>query len=69
MDVRGELLGVGDEGEIVIRGENVTSGYLGNAAALVGSVRELGVLTGIATPTIDMIHALIEQRAAFRQVP
>ena len=33
MDARGELLGVGDEGEIVIRGENVTSGYLGNDAA------------------------------------
>ena len=33
MGAQGELLGVGDEGEIVIRGENVTSGYLGNAAA------------------------------------
>ena len=33
MDAHGDLLGVGEEGEIVIRGENVTRGYLGNAAA------------------------------------
>ena len=33
MDGHGDLLGVGEEGEIVIRGENVTSGYLGNDAA------------------------------------
>ena len=33
MGAQGELLGVGEEGEIVIRGENVTTGYLGNDAA------------------------------------
>ena len=34
--------------------------------ALVRAVRELGALTGVATPTIDMIDALVTQRAAFR---
>ena len=34
--------------------------------ALVGAVQELGRLTGIGTPTIDMVHALVRQRAAFR---
>ena len=34
--------------------------------ALVGAVQELGRLTGVATPTIDMVHALVRQRAAFR---
>ena len=33
MDERGALRGVGQEGEIVIRGANVTSGYLGNPQA------------------------------------
>jgi 2-dehydropantoate 2-reductase len=32
--------------------------------ALVGSVQELGRLTGSPTPTIDIILALIRQRAA-----
>ena len=31
--------------------------------ALVGSVAELGRLTGVATPTIDTVYALITQRA------
>ncbi len=31
--------------------------------ALVGSVQELGRITGIATPSIDMILALVQQRA------
>ena len=34
--------------------------------AMLGAVRELGALAGIATPTLDMIHALAEQRAAMR---
>ena len=33
MNADGELLPTGDEGEIVIRGANVTSGYLGNPSA------------------------------------
>ena len=33
MDERGTLLGTGAEGEIVIRGANVTDGYLGNPQA------------------------------------
>ena len=33
MNTQGALLGVGEEGEVVIRGENVTSGYLGNERA------------------------------------
>lgn len=36
--------------------------------ALVRAVRELGELTNIATPTIDMIDALVTQRAASRQI-
>ena len=31
--------------------------------ALVGAVCELGRLTGVATPTIDMVYALVKQRA------
>ena len=34
--------------------------------AIVRSVRELGALAGVATPTIDMVDALVTQRAAFR---
>lgn len=34
--------------------------------AIVRAVRELGALTGVATPTIDMVDALATQRAAFR---
>ena len=34
--------------------------------AMVGAVQELGGLVGVATPTIDLIHALLAQRAAFR---
>ena len=34
--------------------------------AMVGAVQELGGLVGIATPTIDLIHTLLAQRAAFR---
>ena len=33
---------------------------------LVGVVQELGTLTGIATPTVDVVLALIRQRAAHR---
>ena len=33
MNAEGALLGVGEEGEVAIRGENVTSGYLGNERA------------------------------------
>ena len=34
--------------------------------ALVGAVQELGTLTGVATPTIDLVHALLRQRLEFR---
>lgn len=34
--------------------------------ALVGAVQELGALTRIETPTIDLVHALLKQRIAFR---
>ena len=34
--------------------------------ALVGAVQELGALTGVETPTIDLVHALLKQRIAFR---
>ena len=34
--------------------------------ALVGAVQELGRLAGVATPTIDLVHALLRQRVAFR---
>ena len=37
--------------------------------ALVGAVQELGALVGGATPTIDLVHALLEQRLAFRAPP
>ena len=46
--------------------QDLTLGRPLETAALVGAVRELGVLTGVVTPTIDMVHALIEQRVAFR---
>ena len=35
--------------------------------ALVGAVQELGALTGVATPTIDLVHTLLQQRLAFRE--
>ena len=35
-------------------------------AALVGVVQELGALTGVPTPTIDLVHALLAQRIACR---
>ena len=31
--------------------------------AMVGAVCELGRLVGVATPTIEMIYALVKQRA------
>ena len=34
--------------------------------ALVGAVRELAALVGVATPNIDLVHALLAQRAASR---
>lgn len=34
--------------------------------ALVGAVQELGALVGVRTPTIDLVHALLQQRLAFR---
>ncbi len=34
--------------------------------AMIDAVRELGALTNIATPTVDLIHALLRQRVAFR---
>ena len=34
--------------------------------ALVGAVQELGRLADVPTPTIDLIHALLTQRLAFR---
>ena len=34
--------------------------------ALVGAVQELGTLVGVRTPTIDLVHALLQQRLAFR---
>ena len=34
--------------------------------AIVRAVRELGALTNVPTPTIDMVDALVTQRAAFR---
>lgn len=40
------------------------------AAALMGAVSELGGRTGVPTPTIDMLHALVDERArqAFRRI-
>ena len=35
-------------------------------AALIGAVQELAGLVGVATPTIDLIHALLQQRLDFR---
>ena len=35
--------------------------------ALVGAVQEFGRLTNVATPTIDLIHALLRHRIAFRR--
>ena len=46
--------------------QDLTLGRPLETDALTGAVRELSALTGIATPTIDMMHALVEQRAAFR---
>ena len=46
--------------------QDLTLGRPLETDALTGAVRELGALTGIATPTIDMMHALVEQRARFR---
>ena len=34
--------------------------------ALVGAVQELAALTGVSTPTIDLIRTLLDQRLAFR---
>ena len=34
--------------------------------ALVGAVQELAALTGVPTPTIDLVHTLLDQRVAFR---
>ena len=34
--------------------------------AMVGAVQELAQLTGVATPTIDLVRTLLDQRAAFR---
>ena len=39
MNAEGALLGAGEEGEVVIRGENVTSGYLGNEQANAAAFR------------------------------
>ena len=35
-------------------------------AALIGAVQELAGLVGVATPTIDLVHALLQQRLEFR---
>ena len=35
-------------------------------AALIGAVQELAGLVGVPTPTIDLIHALLQQRLEFR---
>ena len=45
--------------------QDLTLGRPLETGALLGAVRELGGLAGIATPTLDMMHALVEQRAAF----
>ena len=34
--------------------------------ALVGAVQELAALTGVRTPTIDLVRTLLDQRVAFR---
>lgn len=34
--------------------------------ALVGAVQELAALTGVPTPTIDLVRTLLDQRVAFR---
>lgn len=44
----------------ILRGRPLETG------AMLGAVRELGALAGVATPTLDMIHILTEQRAASR---
>ncbi|MDE0055169.1 MAG: 2-dehydropantoate 2-reductase [Gammaproteobacteria bacterium] len=36
--------------------------------AIVGAVQELGALAGIATPTIDLVHHLLRQRIATRDL-
>lgn len=44
----------------LVRGRPLETG------AVLGAVRELGELAGVATPTLDMVDALIKQRAMFR---
>ena len=44
--------------------QDLTLGRPLESDALVGAVQELGALVGIATPTIDLIHTLLAQRAA-----
>ena len=46
--------------------QDLASGRPLETGALVSAVQELGALTGIATPTIDLVHALLAQRVAFR---
>ena len=45
--------------------QDLTLGRPLETAALLGTVRELGGLAGVPTPTLDMVYALVEQRAAF----
>ena len=44
----------------LVRGRPLETG------ALIGAIQELGALVGVATPTIDLVHSLLEQRLAFR---
>ena len=46
--------------------QDLTLGRPLETDAVVGAVQELGALVGVATPTIDLIHALLAQRVAFR---
>ena len=46
--------------------QDLTLGRPLETDALMGAVQELGTLVGVATPTIDLIHALLAQRVAFR---
>ena len=43
--------------------QDLTLGRPMEIEAVVGAVCELGRLTGVATPTIDMVYALVKQRA------
>ena len=43
--------------------QDLDSGRPMEIEAVVGAVCELGRLTGVATPTIDMVYALVKQRA------